>query len=143
MALRTTHLTLAAAPTTVRPGGPVTLTAALKTNAFKPLAGGKVLICGKPAVGWTACWYVTTGADGIARSVVRPASTTTYLAATSVASPWTPASACPSPWRCADSWGCRIRSSWPPRPAATAAWCPAVFNIVVARLPGQGLDSPR
>jgi hypothetical protein len=26
------------------------------------------------------CWYATTGADGIARIVVRPASTTTFLA---------------------------------------------------------------
>ena len=58
----------------------MTLTAALRTNFFKPLAGGKVLICGKPAVGWVMCWYATTGADGIARIVVRPASTTTFLA---------------------------------------------------------------
>ena len=80
VALRTTYLTLAATPTTVRPGRSVTLTAALRTNSFKPLAGGKVLICGKPAVGWVMCWYATTGADGIARIVVRPASTTTFLA---------------------------------------------------------------
>ena len=37
-------------------------------------------MCGKPAVGWTACWYVSTGADGTARSVLRQPSTTTYLA---------------------------------------------------------------
>ena len=80
VALRTTYLSLGAAPTTVRPGGQVTLRAQLKTDSFKPLAGGKVLICGKPAVGWTYCWYTTTCADGIALGVVRPATTTTYIA---------------------------------------------------------------